>query len=350
MYHVSRPPYRPEFRDTLVDLWRASFEHGVGIRCRIPSRTTASSSTSTCSPRPTCTWRCATARSSASAPSRPSRWCSSTCTSTTWARASARACSSSPRRHSCGKLWLYTFVTNPNAQRFYERHGFDVVERGFEPVMQLGDLRYEWKRPVRLRCLPGARDHARPLHFPTDPRHLMPASFDTHLLTVAPRRRASSCGASIRASAARSGASACRTVRPWITVVVFPLIVALVLASQPPASDDAAPRGRRRGRRHRAGRAGHAADQVRGDARGAVLHAQRAPGHRAVAADGAAPRLPLRDAAARSAATFDPQSMQLGASPLTMAIFGTLAGYYVDLRDRPAALARASRSQSPAEH
>ena len=26
---------------------------------------------------------------------------------------------------------------------------------------------------------------------------------------------------------------------------------------------------------------------------------------------------------------FDPQSMQLGASPLTMAIFGMLAGYYV---------------------
>ena len=25
----------------------------------------------------------------------------------------------------------------------------------------------------------------------------------------------------------------------------------------------------------------------------------------------------------------DPQSMQLGSSPLTMAIFGTLAGYYV---------------------
>jgi ribosomal protein S18 acetylase RimI-like enzyme len=50
---------------------------------------------------------------------------------------------------SHGKLWLYTFVTNTNAQRFYERHGFDVVERGFEPVMQLDDLRYEWKRPGR---------------------------------------------------------------------------------------------------------------------------------------------------------------------------------------------------------
>lgn len=50
---------------------------------------------------------------------------------------------------SHGKLWLYTFVTNTNAQRFYERHGFEVVERGFESVMQLGDLRYEWKRSGR---------------------------------------------------------------------------------------------------------------------------------------------------------------------------------------------------------
>jgi ribosomal protein S18 acetylase RimI-like enzyme len=50
------------------------------------------------------------------------------------------------KENSGGKLWLYTFATNANAQRFYERHGFDVVERGFEPVMQLADLRYEWKR------------------------------------------------------------------------------------------------------------------------------------------------------------------------------------------------------------
>ena len=50
---------------------------------------------------------------------------------------------------SGGKLWLYTFVTNTNAQHFYERHGFEVVERGFEPVMQLGDLRYEWRRASR---------------------------------------------------------------------------------------------------------------------------------------------------------------------------------------------------------
>jgi ribosomal protein S18 acetylase RimI-like enzyme len=53
------------------------------------------------------------------------------------------------KANSGGRLWLHTFVTNQGAQRFYERHGFDVVERGFEPVMQLGDLRYEWRRAGR---------------------------------------------------------------------------------------------------------------------------------------------------------------------------------------------------------
>ena len=53
------------------------------------------------------------------------------------------------KANSHGKLWLHTFVTNQNAQRFYERHGFEVMERGFEPVMQLGDLRYEWRRAGR---------------------------------------------------------------------------------------------------------------------------------------------------------------------------------------------------------
>ncbi len=50
------------------------------------------------------------------------------------------------KANSGGRLWLCTFVTNTRARRFYERHGFEVLERGFEPLMQLGDLRYEWKR------------------------------------------------------------------------------------------------------------------------------------------------------------------------------------------------------------
>ena len=45
---------------------------------------------------------------------------------------------------SAGTLWLYTFERNAVAQAFYERNGFRVVARGFEPTGQLEDLRYEW--------------------------------------------------------------------------------------------------------------------------------------------------------------------------------------------------------------
>lgn len=48
---------------------------------------------------------------------------------------------------SDGRPWLHTFDTNTCAPRFYEHHGFDIVERGVEPAMQRGDLRHEWRRP-----------------------------------------------------------------------------------------------------------------------------------------------------------------------------------------------------------
>lgn len=45
---------------------------------------------------------------------------------------------------SNGSLRLFTFECNKRAQRFYERHGFRVVGRGFEPTWQLNDVEYEW--------------------------------------------------------------------------------------------------------------------------------------------------------------------------------------------------------------
>jgi ribosomal protein S18 acetylase RimI-like enzyme len=47
---------------------------------------------------------------------------------------------------SNGHLWLYTFARNRGAQAFYERNGFAVAARGFEPTWQLEDIRYEWCR------------------------------------------------------------------------------------------------------------------------------------------------------------------------------------------------------------
>lgn len=49
------------------------------------------------------------------------------------------------KAQSSGRLQLYTFERNQNAQRFYEHHGFRVIARGFEEFWQLADLRYEWR-------------------------------------------------------------------------------------------------------------------------------------------------------------------------------------------------------------
>ncbi|MEP7056309.1 MAG: GNAT family N-acetyltransferase [Caldimonas sp.] len=50
---------------------------------------------------------------------------------------------------SGGTLWLYTFARNANARRFYEARGFDAVQFGFEPDWQLDDVKYEWRQGDR---------------------------------------------------------------------------------------------------------------------------------------------------------------------------------------------------------
>ena len=48
------------------------------------------------------------------------------------------------KAQSGGRLWLFTFARNARARAFYEKHGFRIVARGFEPTWQLDDLKYEW--------------------------------------------------------------------------------------------------------------------------------------------------------------------------------------------------------------
>ena len=50
------------------------------------------------------------------------------------------------KNNSGGHLYLYTFERNIGAQRFYEAQGFQIVARGFEQQWQLADIRYEWHR------------------------------------------------------------------------------------------------------------------------------------------------------------------------------------------------------------
>lgn len=46
---------------------------------------------------------------------------------------------------SNGILRLYTFEVNKKAQKFYEKHGFEIIGRGFENEENLPDILYEWK-------------------------------------------------------------------------------------------------------------------------------------------------------------------------------------------------------------
>lgn len=49
------------------------------------------------------------------------------------------------KEQSAGRLTLYTFEVNKNAQRFYEKHGFKIIGRGYENEENLPDILYEWK-------------------------------------------------------------------------------------------------------------------------------------------------------------------------------------------------------------
>ena len=48
------------------------------------------------------------------------------------------------KEQSSGKLTLYTFEVNENAQRFYEKNGFNIKSRGHENEENLPDILYEW--------------------------------------------------------------------------------------------------------------------------------------------------------------------------------------------------------------
>ncbi len=50
------------------------------------------------------------------------------------------------KSESSGRLWLYTFAQNANARAFYERHGFVDTGHGFENMWKLEDVKYVWSR------------------------------------------------------------------------------------------------------------------------------------------------------------------------------------------------------------
>lgn len=50
------------------------------------------------------------------------------------------------KAESNGSLWLYTFARNLDARRFYERRGFVEVERESGNMFKIEAIRYVWRR------------------------------------------------------------------------------------------------------------------------------------------------------------------------------------------------------------
>jgi len=155
----------------------------------------------------------------------------------------------------------------------------------------------------------------------------MPASIDTHLLTVilVVALVAWRVYSRVRRVIGRQRLSA---VRPWITVVVFPLIAVLVLLTSlvHPMTGLALLAGAVVG----TGLGIYGTRLTRFEVTPAGLF-YTPNAHLGVALSLLLVlRLGYRFVTLQmNGQNLDPQSMQLGSSPLTMAIFGTLAGYYV---------------------
>jgi hypothetical protein len=155
----------------------------------------------------------------------------------------------------------------------------------------------------------------------------MPTTLDSHLITVL--LVAALVVWRVYARIRRTiGRQRLTKLRPWITVVVFPLILALVLATSfvHPMTGVALLAGALVG----VGLGVLGTRLTRFEATPAGLF-YTPNAHLGIALSLLfVLRLAWRFIVLQAnGGHVDPQSMQLGASPLTMAIFGTLAGYYV---------------------
>jgi ribosomal protein S18 acetylase RimI-like enzyme len=138
--------YRPEYRNRMVDLWRASFAQGVGVPVPNPVEAHRRYVDEHTLVEATVHLALQDGQLAGFGAFTPASVVQLYVHVDHHGRGIGTRLLDRAKADSGGRLWLYTFATNANARRFYERHGFDIVERGFEPVMQLPDLRYEWRR------------------------------------------------------------------------------------------------------------------------------------------------------------------------------------------------------------
>ena len=146
MHSIRIAAYDPLYRRPLVELWRASFEHGVGITDPHPIEEQLSFFEAKVLPENTV--RLALSGSTLVA------FLASTHESVAHlyvavpfiGQGIGSQLLSLAKSESSGNLWLYTFARNARACAFYERRGFKDSGHGYENMWNLEDVKYVWSR------------------------------------------------------------------------------------------------------------------------------------------------------------------------------------------------------------
>lgn len=138
--------FHPAMAETLVPMWRQSFEHGVGVRDPHTLQEQRDYLLQQVLPRHVLKVMLDGGQLVGFVASNAGSVAQLYVRVGCHGRGIGSALLQHAKAASAGTLWLYTFARNANARRFYERHGFVATAFGFEPSWQLDDVRYEWHR------------------------------------------------------------------------------------------------------------------------------------------------------------------------------------------------------------
>jgi GNAT superfamily N-acetyltransferase len=137
-------PFRAEFEDELVPMWRASFEEAVGIIDPHPLEEQGAYLRREVLPRNSVRVALLQGRIVGFAAASVTSVAQLHVRKGYQRRGIGTLLLDWAKSQSDGSLWLYTFARNARACAFYERSAFKIVARGFEPTWQLEDVKYEW--------------------------------------------------------------------------------------------------------------------------------------------------------------------------------------------------------------
>ena len=145
MLDIELAPFETHMADELVAMWRASFEHGVGVVDPNPIAAQTEYFSTQVLPQHSVTVALRGGRLLGFAAYTRESVSQLHVRVGHLRQGLGSLLMDLMKQQSSGSLWLYTFARNAHARRFYEKHGFAIIAEGFEPTWQLADVKYEWR-------------------------------------------------------------------------------------------------------------------------------------------------------------------------------------------------------------